>query len=138
MPTIAYPPRFAETVREIADGCCELCRRNSNCSIHHIQPRSVGRTIHKLWNCMYLGECCHEATGFEGKLILLLLHNKRLVEYCKKWNKRPNIKWTRLEPVLHPEEFTDHSFTDEIEDEIKKYVGEEFPAFVEVWERRLL
>ena len=138
MPQKAYPPGFLDAVRFVADYCCELCRGNVNCTVHHIQPRSVGKTIHKLWNCILLCEKCHEPAGFNKKLILLLLHNKRLVECCKKWSKQPNEKWTNLDNVIENEPESMAWALDEIDADIVRMVGKEFPAFVKMWKESYL
>ena len=105
----ADPKGFVDCLLDIAGHCCEDCGRAGSLSVHHIWPRSTGRTIHKIWNCIVLGmDCgCHKSGKYEDKIRLFDLRLRRLQNYCALWNKKPNKEWTRLESGVFGQQDTD-------------------------------
>ena len=93
-----YPAGFLRDVIDIAGGCCELCGGNRGLSTHHIFPRSIGRTIHKFWNCIYLCDDCHTPQNFEGKVEMFGRHLVNIWKHCLKWGKAPAQGWAKLIP----------------------------------------
>lgn len=92
----SYPEGFKLAVYDIAHSVCEICLCNDRCTIHHIQPRSVGKTIHKLWNVILLCSDCHTPANYDKKLELLHTHANNMVKYCIQWGKVTNDNWTKL------------------------------------------
>ena len=99
----AYPDGFVDTLLDIAGNCCEKCGKAGALSVHHIWPRSGGKILHKLWNCIILCmETCHKSGNYEAKIELFTIHLKHLMTYCQNWGKKPNKEWTRLETGTLP------------------------------------
>lgn len=83
---------------DISGGVCEKCGGHEFVSTHHIWPRSLGRTINRLWNGIKLCDKCHKSGNYEAKIDLFTIHLNNMIIYCQTWVKRPNKEWTRLEP----------------------------------------
>lgn len=97
----AYPKGFQQAIADISGGVCEKCGGNQGVQTHHIWGRGMmGKTIHRLWNCIALCDDHHENGGWEHKVALLDLRLRKLLSYCQRWGKRPNATWTRLEPGI--------------------------------------
>lgn len=94
-----YPEGFVNDLLDIADNTCEKCGKAGALSVHHVWPRSGGKTLHKLWNCIVLCmETCHKSGNYEARIDIFTIHLRNLMCYCQQWGKRPNKEWTRLEP----------------------------------------
>lgn len=84
--TKSYPKGFQLALLDISGGVCEKCGGHEFVSTHHIWPRSLGKTINRLWNCMKLceGNNCHKPGNYEAKIALFNLHLRNLLRYCQR------------------------------------------------------